>query len=142
MKRKSPPTATVYGCSTNISLRSQYPETWHFEQHQVTVDEAHKLIEAPYVVVNADRFGSASLFRNSRDVVETGWSVYALGLIEDEAMDAAEQAIEALQADIDAGNIKRGAHRQWIPRNPLEAAGEAELRAYREKVLRDLERAA
>ena len=137
--RKASPTVTVFGCSTSISLRSQHQGAWFFEQHQVSVDEAHKLVEAPYVVVNADRFESPSLFRNTRDVVEAGWSVYALGLIEDEAYAAAESAVEALQADIDSGNIKRGAHRQWIPRNPLEASGEAELRAYREKVLRGLE---
>lgn len=109
-------------------------------QPRVTVDEAHKLIEGPYVVVDADRFQSPSWFRNGRDVIETGWSIYALGLIEDEAYGAIERAVEALQADIDAGNIKRGAHRQYVPRNPLEAPEERELRAYREQVLKELER--
>lgn len=139
--RKAPPVVTVFGCSTSIGLRSYYPETWHFEHHRVTVDEAYKLIEAPYVVVNADRFGSPSMFRNGRDVVETGWTVYALALIEDEAMNAAEQAVEALQADIDAGNIARGSHKQWVPRNPLEPTEERELRAFREQKLRELESA-
>jgi hypothetical protein len=138
VKRKPlPPMITVPGCSTYIRLHEE-SRTWEWREHLVTLDEAHQLIEAPYVVVNADRFGSPSMFRSSRDWVETGWSIYALALIEDEAYAAAERAVEALRADIEAGNIRKGAHTQRVARNPLEAPVEGELRAYRERVLREM----
>jgi len=138
--RRTPVTVEVFGCSTTVSLYDMDDsETWTFTRVAVTVDEAHTLVERPYVLIQADRFESPSWFRRSGDAIEIGWSVYALGLIEDDAEDAARQAVEALRADIRAGNIAKGAHRAWVPRDPLEPPVEAELRAYRAQVLRESE---
>lgn len=137
MKRKPlPPMVIVPSLYTTVRLGNEY-RSWEVRDQHVTVDQAHQLIEAPYVVVDADRFQSPSMFYNPRDWIETGWTVYVLALIEHEAYEAAEKAVEALQADIDAGNIRKGSHKQYVPRNPLEAPAEGELRAYREKVLRE-----
>jgi hypothetical protein len=120
---------TVHSLCTYVRLDDEC-RSWEWREQPVTVDEAHALVDAPYVVVDADRFESPSMFRNSRDWIETGWVVYALALIEHEAH----------EADIAAGNVKKGAHRQYVPRNPLEAPEEGELRAYRERVLQELQR--
>lgn len=137
MRKPSPPMVTVHSLSTSVRLGAEI-RSWEFLDQPVTVDQAHQLIEAPYVVVDADRFESPSMFRNPRDWIETGWTVYVLALIEDEAYEAAERAVEALRADIAAGNILNGSHRQYVPRNPLEAPEESVLRAYREQVLQQL----
>lgn len=92
-------------------------------------------------MVIADRFESPRQPSGTRGTIETGWLVSAIGIIEDDAERAARQAVEDLRADIRAGNIAKGAHQQWMPRNPLEPPVEAQLRAYREQVLRKLERA-
>ncbi len=139
MKRKAAAVITVHSMSTRVRLGDER-RSWEWREQPVTVDQARQLVDAPYVVVEADRFESPSMFRNTRDWIETGWVVYVLALIEDEAYEAAERAVAALRADIDAGNIRKGAHRQYVPRNPLEDPAERELRAYRERVLRELER--
>jgi len=140
-ERRKAARITAWACSTHITVGCESP-TWRWVQQEITLDEAHRLIEAPLVVVHADQFESPSLFRGTSDAIETGWFVYALGLIEDDAQDAVDQAMEALRADIAAGNVAKGTHRHWTPRNPLEPAVEAELRACRESVLRELERGA
>jgi hypothetical protein len=136
-KRREPPRLTVCEYSAFLTLGCQYPP-FEMAWRQVTLDQAHVLIEAPYVVVTANQ-GARRQWTGSPEMIETGWLVIALGLIEDDAMNAFDDATEALRADIDTGNIAWGTHKQWIPRNPLEPPVEAELRAYRERVLRDLE---
>jgi hypothetical protein len=134
---------TVYGCSASISLRSQIPLGYHCSEYQVMPDEAHQLVARPYVAVTVVAVGAPPWgtlrVPMERVVVETSWSVHALGLVENEAYDAVEQALETLQADIAAGNIRKGTHGGRMARNPLEDPAERELRAYREQGLRELE---
>jgi hypothetical protein len=140
MKRSEPRRAfPVFGCSTRLDLYDPGASgTWWWTQHSATVGEAHTLAERPCVVVIADRFESPTGFRSTRGTSETGWLISAIGIIEDDAERAARSAVEELRADIAAGNIAKGAHQQWVPRNPLEPPVEAQLRAYRERVLREL----
>lgn len=134
-------TVTVYGCSASISLRSLIPASYRISEHQVTVDEAHMLIKAPYVAVNANELGGWP-GSTSRKLFETGRSACAVALIDDEAYAAVAKALNTLRRDIAAGPIEKGTHSQYAPRDPLEPAEERELRAFRERVLRELERTA
>lgn len=100
-------------------------------------DEAHVLVDGPLSWTWAVAFEP----RPELGVTwETGWHIAVLGLVRAEAEGAMEAAMLKLQDDVYRWNFRRGAHDQYPPMYPLASAPEAELRAFRTRMLEQLER--